>query len=127
VCYFMVASKHVTTTCPNLTKRPTVNIFTSLQVVIDGLLAHEPRRNNLRIAVWQSLHHISVLFPQQLIEIALTCPPRKPATPFSRSIHQKELISPIHQIVLAPRPDGPASMVRKPAYVHPCGGLPGWG
>jgi hypothetical protein len=54
-------------------------------------------------------------------------PARKPATPLSRSIHQKQFARPIHQIVFLPRPDGPASIVRKPAYVQPCGGLPGCG
>jgi hypothetical protein len=37
------------------------------------------------------------------------------------------LASPIHQMVFLPRPVGPASMVRNPAYVQPCGGLPGCG
>lgn len=56
-----------------------------------------------------------------------TWPARNPATPFSRSTHQKQLASPIHQMVFLPRPVGPASMVRNPAYVQPCGGLPGCG
>lgn len=90
-----------------------------LQIIVNRLLACEPRWNDLWITIWQYLFRISILLTH--LADLLTCAPRKPATPFSRSIHQKQLHKPIHHIVFAPRPVEPGSIVRNPAKPHPCG------
>lgn len=103
--------------------------FSLSQPIVNSRLNLRPQPHNLRIynRTCQHYHLQKARRAAHSPAKGNICDATKPATPFSRSHHQKRFGNPAHHAVFLPLPVAPSCIVSMNVSPHPCGCSSGCG